>query len=182
METPRKRPTQVTMDLQGYKQPWLDWCKAQGLAPSDAFRQIVSKLVARGAASSPTAEVVPSEPERPTRRKEIALTPSELARVEEIAQAEGFSATKWLAGLVRARLTATPQFGQRELELLAGSNLQLLKIGRNLNQVAKALNTSPHERRVYRVELIEELESLIREHTKTVSDVMTANVERWRIK
>lgn len=181
METPRKRPTQVTMDLQGYKQDWLDWCKSQGLAPSDAFRRIVARLISRKGGVG-AAEVEPYQPERPIRRKEVALTLSELARVEDIARAEGFSVSKWLAALVRARLTSHAQFGQHELELLARSNLQLLKIGRNLNQVAKALNTSPDDRQVYQVELIEELEATIKEHTKIVSDAMTANIERWKLK
>lgn len=186
MGEPRRRPTQVTMDLLELKQPWLDWCKALSLAPSDAFRQIVARLVAKqGGASSSiqgAAEIEAGQPERPTARKEVSLTPSELMRVEAIAAAEGFSVTKWIIALIRARLTATPQLGQRELELLARSNLQLLAIGRNLNQVAKALNSTPHDRSVYRVGLIEDLEAAIKSHTKSVSDAMTANVERWRIK
>lgn len=128
------------------------------------------------------AEVEPHEPERPTKRKEIALTASELARVEAIAMAEGFSVSKWLSALVRARLTGSPQFGQQEFEQLDRSNMLLLRIGRNLNQVAKALNTSPHERRVYRVELIEELEAVIEKHTTLVSEAIASNIERWRLK
>ena len=183
MEKGKKRDTRITVDLLGYKQPWIDWCKAQGHEPAHAFRQIVARLTAGGtAAASTPAEVEPHQPERTTKRKEVALTPSELERVEAIAQAEGYSVSRWLAALVRARLTSTPQFGQHELELLARSNLQLLKIGRNLNQVAKALNTSPHDHRAYRVELIEELEALIKAHTVSVSDAMTANIKRWRIK
>jgi hypothetical protein len=83
--------------------------------------------------------------------------------------------------LIRARLTGTAQYGQRELELLDRSNMRLLAIGRNLNQVAKALNASPADYSLYRVELIEDLQKTIKEHTRTVSDAIAANVNRWRI-
>jgi hypothetical protein len=121
------------------------------------------------------------QPEKITVRRKIGLTRSEANRLEQIASAEGFSAAKWIVALIRARLTSTAQFGQAELEALAESNLRLLAIGRNLNQVARALNTSVENRRVYRVEMIEALSHEINRHTRLVSNQMAANVERWRI-
>jgi hypothetical protein len=180
------RPTQITMDLLGYKQPWLDWCKSQGVTPSEAFRRVVARLVAAKSKDAVTdqalAAIVIGEPQKPTARKEITLTASEMAHVEALAAAEGFSATKWIVALIRARLTGTGQYGQRELELLAQSNLQLLAIGRNLNQVARALNSTPQDRTVYRIALIDALRAHIKAHTKLVSNAMAANVHRWRIK
>jgi hypothetical protein len=41
------RPNRINIDLQEYKQPWLDYCKAHGITPSAAFRQIVAKLTRR---------------------------------------------------------------------------------------------------------------------------------------
>ena len=175
----RKRPTQVTMDLQGYKQPWLDWCDARGMKPSDAFRKIVAKLVSQPAESAGAIQF--EQPEKPTVRREVKLTLSEDKALEARAAAEGFSPTKWMVSLIRAKLTGTAQYGQRELELLDRSNMRLLAIGRNLNQVAKALNASPADYSLYRVELIEDLQKTIKEHTRTVSDAIAANVSRWRI-
>ena len=180
---PSSRPNIVSIDLQDYKKPWLDWCRAQDANPSEAFRQIVKRLVKQAPAPAiAQGKIAPDEPEKPTTRKEVALTPSELVRVEAISEAEGFSVTKWIVALIRARLTGTAQFGQRELELLARSNVHLLAIGRNLNQIAKALNTTPNDRSVYRVAMIEELEATIKTHAMVVSNAMTANVERWKIK
>lgn len=181
----KKRDSRLTVDLLAYKQPWLDWCQAQNLSPSDAFRKVVARLVSSKAhpiEQLDTRQIEKGLPEKPSHRKEISLTESELKLVEALAAKEGFSVSKWIVALVRARLTGTPQFGQTELELLARSNLQLLAIGRNLNQVAKALNTSPHDHSVYRIEMIEVLAADIKAHTKVVSDAMSANLERWRIK
>src|SRR6476620_4622610 len=104
----KKRDTRLTVDLLAYKQPWLDWCKTQGLAPSDAFRQVVACLVSRQAGGASIvqglAEIEQGQPEKPTVRKEVSLTPSELSIVEAIATAEGFSVTKWIVALIRARL------------------------------------------------------------------------------
>ena len=177
--TSKPRPGRINMDLMAYKKPWRDWCAAKDLEPSDAFRKIVARLTSQPA---PVAgNVAHDAPEKPTARREIKLTASEDKALEALAAAEGFSPTKWIVSLIRARLTGTAQYGQRELELLDRSNMRLLAIGRNLNQVAKALNASPADYSLYRVELIEDLQKAIKEHTRTVSDAIAANVSRWRI-
>lgn len=177
----KKRDTRITVDLLENKQAWLDYCEARGTTPSAAFRQIVQSLLTKQS-DPPALAVAADEPEKATVRKKISLTPSEAAHVEAVAQAEGFSSTRWIVALIRSRLTQAPQFGQQELEALAQSNLQLLKIGRNLNQVAKALNTSPEAHRAFKVDAIEKLQGWIERHAKTVSAAMTANLDRWRIK
>lgn len=178
------RDTRITVDLLSYKKSWLDWCQSQNLASSDAFRKIVARLITnqgRAVLTNQEVKIKHGQSEKPTIRKEVSMTPSEFELVKAISASEGFSVTKWIIALIRARLTSTPQFGQDELELLAKSNLQLLAIGRNLNQVAKALNSLQADNRGY-LELINNLEIKIKEHTKIVSDAMTANVERWMVK
>ncbi|MGE0643437.1 MAG: hypothetical protein AB7P24_07200 [Nitrospira sp.] len=64
---------------------------------------------------------------------------------------------------------------------MARSNQQLLALGRNLNQIAKALNTDPQNRTGFRVEVIAELARVIQTHTKRVSDVLRGTVERWHL-
>jgi predicted DNA binding CopG/RHH family protein len=131
------RPNRISVDLQEYKQPWLDYCKARGITPSAAFRQIVAKLTnGNDAMERPVTHAVA----RKKVRVELRLTKAEIATVSEMARREGFSATRWIVALINARVYATPQLGQRELETLARSNLQMLAIGRNLNQLARAAN------------------------------------------
>lgn len=228
----QKRQTRVSIDLLSYKEPWLNWCRTQGIAPGAAFRQIVAKLTAgQGRALTGQSETAPAsqsnttpaaqsdqseapgqaalrnpsastetEPqgqgrarlpvptpragpaEKPTIRKEIALTASEAASVAQLAQSEGFAMTKWIVALIRARLEGSAQFGQSELELLARSNQQLLAVGRNLNQVARALNVNPDDHSIYRVHLIEALAERIATHTQLVRNAINANRQRWQIK
>lgn len=186
MET--KRVSRITVDLLSDKQAWLDLCSRSGTTPSDGIRSAVRLILAREAQRSASVTkpdfrpVAVEQPEKISVRKKVGLTRSEADRIEEIAASEGFSSAKWIVALIRARLTKTAQFGQSELEALAESNLRLLSIGRNLNQLARALNTSPDERHLYRVEMIEALSRVISEHTKHVSHQIAESIERWRIK
>jgi hypothetical protein len=177
----RPRPTKITIDLLEYRKPWEEWCKARKVKPAEAFRQIVAKLAAQPLTDSP-GEVEEGAPERPEIAKRIVLTKSEAEKVEALAAADGLSVPRWLVAVVRSRLTRTPQFGQDEMEAIARSNAALLAIGRNLNQIAKALNTNVLDRAAYRVELVEEVADEIKAHTKLMAQLMTANIERWRIK
>ena len=177
-----KRLNTISADLGPLKQSWLAWCAKQKTRPSHALRQVLAKIVQGGLPGCISRRAVVSDrPEKPMVRVEIKLTQSEHSTLTQLARAQGFTVAKWIIALIRSRLVGDPQFGQSELEVLARSNLQLLAIGRNLNQLAKALNTSPEDKNAFRVELITELSRRIQTHTTTVSSVMRGNLERWHI-
>ena len=171
------RPNRINIDLQGYKQPWLAYCKAHSITPSEAIRQIVAKLT--GGAEAPLEPPETEAPVAKKARREIRLTHTELKRAEAIAHREGFSLTRWIVALINARLDKTPQLGQRELEVLARSNLQMMAIGRNLNQLARAANSGIPIGTGGR-DVIEALRSAVLHHAGQVASVMTANTNRWR--
>ena len=177
-----KRATTVTVDLGELKAPWQAWCGKQGVTPSHALRNALRQAMDRRATRTPAPQSrVISKRERATARIELNLTTSELAALKKIAGHEGYVPTKWLVAMVRTKLTGQPQVGQPELETLARSNQQLLALGRNLNQIAKVLNTAPQNRAAFRVEVITELARVIQAHTKKVSDVLRGTVERWHL-
>lgn len=134
------RPNRINIDLQGYKQLWLDYCQARGVTPSQAFRQIVAKLTTEKLGQFADAGSA-VEDERQMVRKEVRLTASEVRRAKALAARDGFSLSRWIVALVNARLDGKPQLGQQELEVLARSNLQMLAIGRNLNQLTRVANS-----------------------------------------
>src|SRR5450830_1279644 len=172
--TAATRPNRLNIDLKDLKQPWLDYCLAHGVTPSEAIRQIVAKLTK----ANPPKESPPEGIDRRLVRREIRLTPSEEAGIKACAASEGFSASRWIVALIRARLNKAPQLGQRELELLAMSNLQLLAIGRKLNQLARAANGGVTIADGGR-DIVGELRKAISQHTERVAAVITANVSRW---
>ena len=178
----RPRPNSLSVDLKEWKVPFVTWCRANGTTPTDALCRMVARVIGGRAASElRQGRAVKGEGERASVKRKIALTPSEFLAVTSLAEGEGFSVPKWLVALVRARLTGEPQPGQAELEQLTRSNVALLAIGRNLNQIAKVLNSNPRDHAAYNVALIEELEASIKAHAKIVSAVMTSNAARWRV-
>ena len=178
-----KRTTTVTVDLGELKAPWQTWCQDQGITPSHALRNVIRQAMNRRAtrAPAPRLRVTPKR-ERATARIELNLTTSELAALKQVAGHEGYVPTKWVVAMIRTKLTGQPHVGQPELERLTRSNQQLLALGRNLNQIAKVLNTSPQNRDAFRVEVITELSRVIRAHTDKVSDVLRGTVERWQLR
>lgn len=164
------------------KKPWFDFCKARKIKPSAAVKKAIARLMQAGQG----VQVFSVEPviEKKS-RIEIQLTKSERAAAERRALEEGFSsANLWVTATVRAALTNTPQFGQIEIEALGRSNLQLMAIGRNLNQIAKRLNAAKSDAdiRDYDSALVEDLAAAVRLHVKKVGDALRASIYRWRVK
>lgn len=177
-----KRTTTITVDLGELKVPWQVWCQRQGVTPSHALRQVLRQaLDGRAPQSVPPRLRVTRRRERATARIKLNVTPSELVALRTCARHEGYQPTAWVVAMIRTKLTGEPHVGQPELAALTRSNQQLLALGRNLNQIAKVLNTSPENRGAFRVEVITELSRVIRTHTDRVSDVLRGTLARWSL-
>ncbi|KVW85963.1 plasmid mobilization relaxosome protein MobC [Burkholderia cepacia] len=93
----------------------------------------------------------------------------------------GFALSRFLVAMVRAQITSHPQLGDREVAALEASNYQLAAIGRNLNQIARALNAQPLAvPQQHRLAVIDSLRREIDAHLKAVHDMQRTNLERWR--
>jgi hypothetical protein len=158
------------------KPQWEAYCQRTGVSASEAIRLLVSQALG----SIPHAVQCFALADTGARRQriEIRLTLDECAALQEVAGMAGFSANRWIVAMIRAQLTSMPQFGERELITLATSNSQLAAIGRNLNQIARALNTrEPVE--PYRFKVLETLKSEVDDHLDVVNRVIRANLDRW---
>ena len=177
------RLTSISADLGTLKAPWVAWCAHQKIKPSDALRQILTTVLGQAPPGrSVIRTTLPHRAERVTKRMELRLTPSEHAALVTRAKAEGSHPSTWVVAMVRTLLTQQPTLLPPERDALARSNQQLLAMGRNLNQIAKALHTAPQDRRAVCVELVTELSRRIQSHTTMVSSVMRSNLERWSIR
>ncbi len=169
------------VDLKDLKEPWLDWCRARNLTPSEAVRRIV-KAVLDG---NPTDGGLPHPDDfngvagEDRRRVEIRIPATEFLALEAAAGREGMSVPRWLIGLVRTSLTGEALLVEHEAEALARSNTLLLALGRNINQIAYNMN-----QRVDRDELtqaqVEYVSKFLKEHVGEVSSVLQASRKRWR--
>jgi len=170
------RPNRINIDLGPYKQPWVALCRAEGQLPSDLLRQIVAKLLQQHGKSP---EVPPLGEERKI-RKEISLTPTEAAHIAAAALAEGKSDAQWIVALVQIHMGLQPQLSTDEVLVLARSNLRLLSIGRNLNQLARTLNTSSADDATELVSVLQALRIQLTSHVDGVAAMVSSNLARWR--
>ena len=172
----------LNLYLGALKKPWSDYCEALGKKPGAALKEAIEQQLEKAAKNPPppplrqTGEAPDDEPKV---RFEILMTKSEKAAVQERANLERCSQRRWIIDAIRAGLTREPQFGMKEIDALGESNYQLLAIGRNLNQVAKAMNEG--RRDSVTIESIERLRQIIDAHTDKVSGAIRASLERWNI-
>lgn len=172
----------LNLYLGDLKKPWSDYCEALGKKPGAALKEAIEQQLEKSAknpAPPPMRQTGESPDGEPKVRFEILMTKSEKAAVQERANLERCSQRRWIIDAIRIGLTREPQFGMKEIDALGESNYQLLAIGRNLNQVAKAMNEG--RRDSVTIESIERLRGVIDAHTNKVSTAIRASLERWNI-
>lgn len=150
---------------------------------------MMRRLVGSPLPATPTLSVTPTRkvgrrPETflPKRRVELRLTPSEYEALAEIADERECSIQWWVTSLVRAALTRGITVGGAELKTLGESNYQLMAIGRNLNQIAKQMNTDPGSGQALKLEYIQALTEELQVHRKKVAALIYASSERWELR
>lgn len=89
---------------------------------------------------------LPAPAERPSAggsgKLTLRLGDADLRRLEVEAATVGLSRTQWSVALIRRRLHDRPQFGRPDALALIEVRRELRRIGVNINQIARALNTA----------------------------------------
>lgn len=148
---------------------------------SHVVKESIRQLLADGGAAEVHAyDLVDSGGEVSKSRIELRLLPGERAALERIAEACSSSPNYYVTSLLRAHLTVLPQLQGGEIELLRQSNLQLMGVARNVNQIARRLNQEGAGD--VDMKLFDSIVEIIRGHVKIVTDVLDANIQRWDVK
>jgi predicted DNA binding CopG/RHH family protein len=169
----------ISVYLGPLREKWLQYCLSKGVTSSAALRQVVHHLITKDGCNEAVAADYVDEGK--TKRIEIRLKPAQYAELKRRAATEGLSPNRFLIALVDARISKTvPKFGQYELDGLTASTSQLLRLGTNLNQIARAINRNPLETDLARVELIQEIRQEINLHTQHVAALIANNLKRWQ--
>jgi hypothetical protein len=80
---------------------------------------------------------------------------------------------------VQTNLTGKPVMTDKELAVLQASNRELAAIGRNINQIAKALNEAFHETERVRVDTLAALSQSITENRSAIRSLVRASQQAW---
>lgn len=139
---------------------------------------VLRQLLAEAAASRPpTAERLPPRPLKLT----VRLTAEDGRGLAREAQAMGLTANAWAAALIRHRLTGRPTFPPADATALIAIQAEYRRIGINVNQIARALNTAVLEGKVLDLELayLEDLRTELRVHLSTLRAAFDGDQAYW---
>ena len=113
-----------------------------------------------------------------TTRKELRIKPSLLKKIDERAALSKMKTNQYILSVLTANVTKDIHFfGQGEAHLLGDSNGQLSALGRNLNQMAKAMNQGVYE--AYDRDFVGRIHDLVRAHICHVYELLAQNQRRW---
>jgi hypothetical protein len=150
----------------------------EGINESALVKQLLQAAL-RG--SPPVESSFGTNPARPVRGERVCvrLAAEDRRRLRERAEARGLASATYVAVLVRSHLSGATPLPKAEYLALRQSVLELTAIGRNLNQIAKAINQGGHSALPGRTEvgaMLRVAEGL-RDHFK---ELLKANAASWR--
>jgi Bacterial mobilisation protein (MobC) len=149
----------------------------EGLSESALLRRIVETTVVAGGPADSNAGST-SERVVSSGRVSVRLRQDDLALLRERATARDLPTSTYISYLVRAHLRAQTPLPTAELEALKRSVAEIGAIGRNINQIARAVNQQqwpegPSQH--YLLQMIRVLTGM-RDHIKSL---INANLASW---
>lgn len=151
--------------------------QAQGLSESALLRRLVeSMLPLTGSPEDSTPS--PVEPVPASGRISVRLRDDDLIVLRERATARSLPLSTYVSFLVRAHLRRQAPLPTAELEALRRSVAEIAAIGRNINQIARAMNQHqwPGGPSVGDLRQIIRVLTAARDHTKAL---INANLASW---
>jgi hypothetical protein len=122
-----------------FKERFAQVAKARGMSESALLRRLLEKLFL--AEQSPDdASITPLEELPVTRRVSVRLRADDLLFLRERARARELPTSTYISYLIRSHLRAQAPLPHLELAVLKKSVAEISAIGRNLNQIARAVN------------------------------------------
>lgn len=159
------------------KEAWRRFCQARGVSEADMLRLMIER-VSGGEVPVAFSGLTDNKSEKLTLR----LSAKDQQRLIKRARAEGYpSRTTWTTALVLATLYREPVLTDTEITALRESNRELAAIGRNLNQIAKALNIEFRNSDKMTLEAVLALKKQIDQQREEVAVLLNKNMNRWRI-
>lgn len=139
------------------------------------------RTLMEAAAQAPLPTPEPAPPGVKSAKLTLRLADADLALLEAEAARAGLSRTQWTAALIRRRLHDRPQMTPPEAMALIGIRRELHRIGVNINQIARALNTAVMEGTVLDLEIAQlaAFAAEIRGHLGGLDEVFAGNLAYW---
>lgn len=111
------------------------------------------------------------------KRTTLRLPEKDRQKLQDLADKNGESINTYCRKVLQSHVSKHAAINHGDSQALVQSNYQLLRIGRNLNQIAKQLNAG--EEASLSTVHIGQLRQFIEKHTSTVHDVLRTNKRRF---
>ena len=119
-------------------------CQSEGLSASQLLRRALIDYL-RKPNSIPSFTVENKHDFVEKKKVVVSFTESEYAALGEVVKTSyNVTYQAVIVGMVRAYLTAEPFLNEQEIMVMRDANKQLLAIGRNLNQIVRAMNSGTY--------------------------------------
>ncbi len=104
----------------------------------------------------------------------------EVKGLKKILDNEKANISEYLYSLIRNRINKEPHFIKTEMNELRNSNNQLLMVGRNINQIARAINGGKVDKSEldFSLEYLELVKKRVMEQAQAISALIKKNIER----
>jgi len=158
-----------------YKKRWILFCKSKNAKSSTILKMMIDRVIGNAK--------LPSKPDDLGAKKlqiNIRLNEEYAPLLDERAAAEGFpSRQSWVTTFLLFQLKKEPVLTDKEIRELRASNRQLSAIGRNINQIAKALNMEKDSDQYINENLLKTILNDIQEHKKLVVSLVDRSLNKW---
>ncbi len=157
-----------------------DFCakaKAHGLTESELLRAII--LAAVGEDDRPRQRIEPDVERITIERMTVRMPRFLMEATKQRAKATGMAPSRWIASLVQSNLTGQPVMTEAELAALHASARELAALGRNINQIARAINAAFHEVERVRLDRLELLSQAIADNRAAIRALVRASQGAW---
>lgn len=168
--------------------------RARGTTSSRLGASIIEDFLKREAGKTPSllpapAPVLPTiatlavgpGTEARTKQVFVRLEPYYYDELNRLAIERAWFAGTYLANLVCAHVDRRPVLCNAEIQAVRQVARQLGDMGRNINQIARKLNTSLEHAHLVETVDFEVVKMLIELETNVVKDLMKANVRGWGV-
>jgi hypothetical protein len=140
---------------------------------------LLRRLIADVLNASP-ARIAPLPVGRP-QKITVRFRESEMRQLVEVSHQRGMTRTGWIVALVRSRLGSPVQHSPEEHAALRAIVRELNRIGGNINQIARAANTSVLQGRAVAPDLsaIQEAKLVIETELAQLRNALNGNADYW---
>lgn len=161
------------------KRQLLEYCRTHGITTTECLNKLMDENIVNQVRLKFTTSK--TEIREPTSRVEMRFKQSEFEALNEIIEHEGCTQQGFLIGLFRAFVASEVQYTTDEVLALREANMQLRKIGVNVNAIAKQLKQGNVQVDGSFEKMAEFITKRIEQHTQKVNELLNASEHRWKL-